>query len=123
MGSIAVKRCLLCAGFLTWLVAAAGALGSSRLRALPGLAVAAWLAFGVAFAVLALAPSLRTGQRALDGRLVRFLLAIQTLAALLLTFGISAPFAGILLVVVAAELGLVARARTCGLWIGVQSAL
>ena len=123
MGSIAVKRCLLGAGFLTWLVAAAGALGSSQLRAVPWLAVAAWLAFGVAFAVLALAPALRAAGRALDGRLVRLLLAIQTLAALLLMLGVGAPFAGMLLVVVAAELWLVARARTCGLWIGAQSAL
>lgn len=123
MGSIAVKRCLLGAGFLTWLVAAAGALRSSPLPALPWLAVAAWLAFGVAFAVMSLAPSLHAAGRPLDGRLVRFLLALQTLAVLLLMLVIRAPFAGMLLVVIAAQLGLVARARTCGIWIGVQSAL
>lgn len=123
MGSIAVKRCLLGAGLLTWLVAAARALGSSPLRALPWLAVAAWLAFGIAFALLTLAPSLHPAGRPLDGRLVIFTLVIQTLAALLLMLLMRAPFTGLLLVVVAAELGLVARARTCGLWIGVQSAL
>jgi signal transduction histidine kinase len=120
MGSIAVKRFVLGAGFLTWLVAAAGAWGSSRLRAAPWPAVAAWLAFGVAFAVLALAPA---AGRALDGKLVHWILATQALAALVLELAIRAPFAGMLLVVVAAELGLSARARTCGLWLGVQSAL
>jgi signal transduction histidine kinase len=120
MGNIAVRRFVLGAGFVTWLVAAAGALGSARLGAAPWLAGAAWLAFGIAFAVLALAPP---AGRSLDGKLVHWILAVQALAALVLELVIRAPFAGMLLVVVAAELGLVARARTCGLWIGLQSAL
>jgi signal transduction histidine kinase len=123
MGSIAVKRCLLGAGLLTWAVAAAGPWGSTPLRALPWLAVAAWLAFGVAFAVLVLAPGSQPAGRALDSRRVRVVLAVQVLAALVLELMLHAPFAGMLLVVIAGELGLVARARTCGLWIGAQSTL
>jgi signal transduction histidine kinase len=123
MDSIAVKRCLLGAGLVTWAVAAAGALVASPLPVLPWLAVGAWLAFGLAFAVLALAPSSLPAGRTLDGRFVHLVLAIQVLAALVLELVIRAPFTGMLLVVVAAELGLVAPARTCGLWIGVQSTL
>ena len=123
MGSIAVKRCLLGAGLLAWAVAAAGAWRSAPLGALPWLAVAAWLAFGVAFAVLVLAPASHPAGRALDSGLVRVVLAVQALAALVLELSLRAPFAGMLLVVIAGELGLVAGARTAGLWIGLQSTL
>ncbi|MEY2934113.1 MAG: two-component system, sensor protein [Pseudomonadota bacterium] len=123
MGSIAVKRCLLGAGFLSWAVAAVGAWRSTPLLALPWLAVPAWLAFGVAFAVLALVPASHPAGRALDSRLVRVVLTVQALGALVLELTVRAPFAGMLLVVIAGELGLVARARTTGLWIGVQSTL
>lgn len=111
------------AGLVTWAVGGAGALGASLPMGAPAVpAVAVWLAFGVAFVVM-VAPRWAPAWLRSHALPPFVMLGAQSVLALALARLGHEALAGMLLVVVAGTLGLVARARVAAAWLALQSAL